>query len=574
MEEKKTLKLKLNKVSMSAIMTVLVVLIVLMTCGIAMSFFLQYYKDAMEQSAITASEQAVVQVSNTITDYTEDMRQIMDMIDENMKKDDHQKADFFNSLMGIRKDVVAVTVHSVDGELLDWWSDGHKIKDQIDVNLSYLQIPAEEGFYISSPHVETLFEDYYPWVVTISEYMEDGKGVRIQVSMDIRFSNIASYVDDVGIGQYGYCFIMDKDGNLVYHPQQQLIYSGLKTEAEARLKELKDGGHHKDSMIYTISSLETCDWRIIGVSYVDELITQKVSSMVQLLVALLCFVLATTSISGLVFSRLISMPANRLGAAMREFEQNAEEFQFEPVSGTSEIGELSDAFEHMTVRIKALMEQVRQEEITLRKTELNALQAQINPHFLYNTLDSIAWMCEEGRNKEAVTMVNALARLFRISISRGHELITIRKECEHAESYLKIQKYRYKNQFNYEFRVEESCMEYLCNKITLQPMIENAINHGLDMSEEGLIIIEVKEMGDNIILSVIDDGVGMEPELCEELLHRDASDKAGIGIKNVNDRIKIYFGEEYGLTIISELDEGTRIDICIPKIMEGSYGTK
>ena len=152
---------------------------------------------------------------------------------------------------------------------------------------------------------------------------------------------------------------------------------------------------------------------------------------------------------------------------MRAFEKNAEGFTYEQIEGTSEIVALSNSFNHMVVRIQRLMEKVRQEEITLRKTELNALQAQINPHFLYNTLDSIAWMCEEERNKEAVVMVNALAKLFRISISKGHELITIQKECEHAESYLKIQKYRYKNQFTYEFHVQESCREYLCNKITL-----------------------------------------------------------------------------------------------------------
>ena len=223
----------------------------------------------------------------------------------------------------------------------------------------------------------------------------------------------------------------------------------------------------------------------------------------------------------------------------------------------------------MVVRIQELMEQVRQEEITLRKTELNALQAQINPHFLYNTLDSIAWMCEEDRTKEAVEMVNALARLFRISISRGHELITLEREVEHAKSYLKIQNYRYKNQFTYEFDVEESCLSYLCNKITLQPIIENAIYHGIDrMVEEGCIQIRIEEEETAIRMTVTDNGVGMSEEQCKEILHREAGERTGIGIKNVNDRIRIYFGEEYGLHITSELDEGTCVEIRIPKLTE------
>lgn len=556
---------------MSSMMTILVVLIVLTTTSTVMSMFLKYYKEAMEQSAVTSSEQAVVQVQNIVTNYTQDMQEIMKMIQENIKKEEVLWDDFFTNLLAIRSDVVAVTIYSDTGELKDWWSDGKLLKEKVYKNLSYLQIPKEEGFYISSPHVETLFENYYPWVVTISEYMEDANGTKVQVSMDIRFSNIASYVDDVGIGVHGYCFIMDTEGNLVYHPQQQLIYSGLKREDTTILKSLEDGSHTRDSVIYTIYTLQNCNWRIMGVSYVDELITAKVMSMLRLLAAMLLLALAATIATGMVFSRMITKPANQLGEAMRAFEKNAEGFVYQQIEGTSEIVALSDSFGHMVVRIQKLMEKVRQEEITLRKTELNALQAQINPHFLYNTLDSIAWMCEEERNKEAVVMVNALAKLFRISISKGHELITIQKECEHAESYLKIQKYRYRNQFTYEFRVQESCREYLCNKITLQPIIENAIYHGLDMSDEGKIMIEVKERDDKIILSVSDNGVGMSQEQCREILHRDAKDKTGIGIKNVNDRIQIYFGNQYGLSIESELDEGTRVEISIPKILEENY---
>ena len=139
----------------------------------------------------------------------------------------------------------------------------------------------------------------------------------------------------------------------------------------------------------------------------------------------------------------------------------------------------------MVVQIQQLMEKVREEEITLRKAELRALQAQINPHFLYNTLDAIGWLCEEERTQDAVEMVNALAKLFRISISKGHEMITVEKELEHARSYLKIEKFRYK-QFTYSFDVDEDCLKYYCNKITLQPIIENAIYHGLyRMVDEG-----------------------------------------------------------------------------------------
>ena len=220
--------------------------------------------------------------------------------------------------------------------------------------------------------------------------------------------------------------------------------------------------------------------------------------------------------------------------------------------------------------IQSLMEKVHNEEIVLRKTELKALQAQINPHFLYNTLDSIQWMCEQDNSKEAVEMVGALAKLFRISISHGNEFITIRDELRHAESYLIIQSYRYKNQFTYSFDVDESLLEYMCNKITIQPFIENAIYHGLDrMVDEGEIRICVHGDGKDIVITVSDNGLGMTKEQCETILKKDRSDSKGIGVKNVNDRLKIYFGDKYGISIDSELDVGTTVTIRIPKIEKG-----
>ena len=450
-----------SRISLSVVMTCVIIGLVLTVLGSVLIFFIEFYQNSMEQNAAITSEQAVVQVMNTVEDYTEGMAESMRLISVYMGKPSEERNEFFRSFMEIRSDVVAVTTYNQEGELLDCWSDGLKRKAAMLQNLSYMEEPEGRGLRISKPHVETLFEEYYPWVVTICQNMRDEDGEELQVFMDIRFSNIASYVDDVGIGQHGYCFIQDMEGNLVYHPQQQLIYSGLKEEMTGELKSLSDGSYTRTNVIYTLHTLENCNWRVVGVSYVDELITGRVEGMIRICVILLFLVLVTAILIGILFSKVFAQPAKRLTGAMEAFEKETEDFQFVTVRGTSEISALSDSFGHMVVRIQELMEQVRQEEITLRKTELNALQAQINPHFLYNTLDSIAWMCEEDRTKEAVEMVNALARLFRISISRGHELITLEKEVEHAKSYLKIQNYRYKNQFAYEFDVEESCLSYL-----------------------------------------------------------------------------------------------------------------
>ncbi len=554
-------------------MVVGTVAIILVCC---IFLFLDRYRSAMVQSARTSSAQAVSQVSNTVGSYLSDMDQAMELVEQSVSESEESRDRLLAAFLKFRPDVVAVTSYSADGELLDCWSLGREPRDSIFQNLSFnLEMArSSEGSYMTAPHVETIFEGYYPWVVTMTAPLE-GSGEAAWVSLDLSFSGISNYINNVSIGQRGYCFLMDDDGNIIYHPQQQLLYAGLKSEDTEALAALKDGAYADDTVIYSIASVGDSGWRAVGVSYVDELVNRNVNDMIRLTFWLAVVVLAVAVLTSWLLSRLMGKPLRGLASAMESFEADADHFTYRPVGGTREVQELSDSFEHMVLRIQELMTTVREEEINLRKTELKALQAQINPHFLYNTLDSIAWMCEQGRNADAVKMVHALARLFRISISRGHELIPIAKEIEHAESYLQIQMYRYKNQFTYTFDVDPDCLGYYCNKITLQPIIENSINHGLElMVEEGRIDVCVRQDGDDIVFSVQDNGVGMSEEQIEAIMQHGPTDRTGIGIKNVNDRLKIYFGRNYGLHITSEPDVGTCVEIRMPKIREGDYEAK
>lgn len=554
-------------------MVVGTVAIILVCC---IFLFLDRYRSAMVQSARTSSAQAVSQVSNTVGSYLSDMDQAMELVEQSVSESEESRDRLLAAFLKFRPDVVAVTSYSADGELLDCWSLGREPRDSIFRNLSFnLEMArSSEGSYMTAPHVETIFEGYYPWVVTMTAPLE-GSGEAAWVSLDLSFSGISNYINNVSIGQRGYCFLMDDDGNIIYHPQQQLLYAGLKSEDTEALAALKDGAYADDTVIYSIASVGDSGWRAVGVSYVDELVNRNVNDMIRLTFWLAVVVLAVAVLTSWLLSRLMGKPLRGLASAMESFEADADHFTYRPVGGTREVQELSDSFEHMVLRIQELMTTVREEEINLRKTELKALQAQINPHFLYNTLDSIAWMCEQGRNADAVKMVHALARLFRISISRGHELIPIAKEIEHAESYLQIQMYRYKNQFTYTFDVDPDCLGYYCNKITLQPIIENSINHGLElMVEEGRIDVCVRQDGDDIVFSVQDNGVGMSEEQIEAIMQHGPTDRTGIGIKNVNDRLKIYFGRNYGLHITSEPDVGTCVEIRMPKIREGDYEAK
>lgn len=554
-------------------MVVGTVAIILLCCIL---LFLDRYRSAMVQSARTSSSQAVSQVSNTVGSYLRDMGQAMELVEQSVSESGESRDWLLAAFLKYRPDVVAVTSYSAGGELLDCWSPGREPRENIFQNLSFDLSAAREseGAYMTAPHVETIFEGYYPWVVTMTAPLEGG-GEAAWVSLDISFSSISSYLKNVSIGQRGYCFLMDREGNIVYHPQQQLLYAGLKSEDTEALAALEDGDYADDTVIYCLASVEGSDWRAVGVSYVDELVNRNVNDMIRLSCLLAVVVLGAALLTSWLLFRFLGRPLRGLASAMESFESDADHFAHKPVGGTREVQELSDSFEHMVLRIQELVTTVREEEINLRKTELKALQAQINPHFLYNTLDSIAWMCEQGRNADAVRMVHALARLFRISISRGHELIPIAKEIEHAESYLQIQMYRYKNQFTYDFDVDPDCLSYYCNKITLQPIIENSINHGLDlMVDEGRIDVLVRQDGDDIVFSVRDNGVGMSEEQIEAIMQHGPTDRTGIGIKNVNDRLKIYFGKSYGLHITSEPDVGTCVEIRMPKIKEGDHETK
>ena len=556
-----------NGLSMASILVLVFSVLIVGVVLAAMAAVLDSYESSTVRSAQTSSRQAVDQVANTVSSYVDDMHGVMDLLERTLEDSTVDRDGFFQAFLSIRPDVVAVTTYDPSGALQNCWALDHVPRKTVVENLSFNPGTARESA-ISQPHVASIFEGWYPWVVTMLAPIQSA-GAETWVALDLSFDSISAYINNVGIGQHGYCFLMDEAGAIIYHPQQQLIYSDLKPEDTTHLVDCADGVVARGNAIYALRSVENSRWRVVGVSYVDELITSNVQEMAGILWLVAGLVFLAAFLCSVVLSRALSRPLRGLSAAMRQFEQDAGSFSYTPVGGAREVRELSDSFGHMVGKIQQLMDTVRREEINLRKTELKALQAQINPHFLYNTLDSIAWMCEQGRSAEAVQMVNALARLFRISISRGHELIPIRSELQHAESYLQIQKHRYKDQFTYHFDVDESLLDFLCNKITLQPIIENAIYHGINgLVDEGEIRITLRADGEDILFIVADNGVGMEPEQIEAIMRKERSDRTGIGIKNVNDRLKIYFGEKYGIVIDSEPDEGTRVSVRMPRVRE------
>lgn len=568
-------KIHRKAVSLSAISVLSIAIAMITAVTLCVAVFVSLYSNALMRDVRVNSEQIVGQTELAVNNFFDSMKSklmlIRDVV-ENTENDDELKSRL-STLTYVQNDIYAVTIYGENGEILSSIGNAAELKKNIYKDLSFDKELFDSGDEIvfSEPHVQTLFKDSYPWVITTALRMRKNVLDGAYIAVDFKFSEIAAYIDNVGVGRQGYCFIEDKNRNIVYHPQQQLLFSGLKSEKTEYIKQLPDGLTSEENVVYSIKTLSGRQWRIVGLSFTGEIAAEGERQIaLSILVSFVCCVIICLVVLA-VYSKIVNRPVKELIDAMKHFEKDTDNFSFnEKDEKVSEIKILSDSFGHMSVRIKELMEKVRREETELRKTELKALQAQINPHFLYNTLDSIQWMCERGETDNASKMVGALAKLFRISISRGHELITIKDEINHVKNYLVIQSFRYREQFSYSFEVDEKLETFLCNKITLQPLVENAIYHGIDrLVDEGEIKITVKEAEDDqndILMIVEDNGVGMSEEQCRKILCKERSDSSGIGVKNVNDRLKIYFGEKYGLTVKSELDVGTVMTARIPKI--------
>ena len=244
-----------------------------------------------------------------------------------------------------------------------------------------------------------------------------------------------------------------------------------------------------------------------------------------------------------------------------------------------EITELGMSFNIMIGKIKELLDSKMKEQENLKKAELRALQAQINPHFLYNTLDTIIWMAESKQTDQVVKIVSALSNFFRISLSKGMDWITIGEELDRVHSYLTIQKMRYRDILDFKIEMDEDVSENTVLKLVLQPLVENALYHGIKNKRQGgTIVVRARRTGnDEVQLEVEDDGIGFTPEKLAQLraeLEDESGDmklESGFGIDNVNKRIRLYYGRPYGLSIQSEYASGTRVTLIIPAKMESAH---
>ncbi len=488
----------------------------------------------------------------------------------------------FKTILDSRNDILNLGIIGENGRMLI--NNAQRLTNpDLDIHTQEWYTNALEGSassYLSSSHVQHIISGERPWVITLS------RGIRNKSSksenqkegvffIDLNYSAISELCNQSVVGNQGYAFILDADGNIVYHPQQQQLYNELQTENISLImgtdKDTVLSGKGSAEKLYSISRSEKTGWTVVDCVRVEELLRK--SNKAQSLYVLVAMGLM---IVALFFSRFISrsitQPIQQLCDSMARVQEGDFSVSDVVVDSKNEIGSLTKSFNVMTHRIQDLMEQNIREQEAKRKSELKALQSQINPHFLYNTLDSIIWMAEGKKNEEVVLMTASLARLLRQSISNEDEVVSIGQEVEYARGYLTIQKMRYKDKMEFQIDVDPSILHIPLIKLVLQPVIENAIYHGLKYKEsKGLLMVKGFRKNGNAVLQVIDNGVGMDQETLDHIYekHKVNYQSNGVGVYNVQKRLQLYYGSEYGITYESEKGVGTTATITIPGNQEG-----
>ena len=389
--------------------------------------------------------------------------------------------------------------------------------------------------------------------------------------------DIYSIIDAYGNTERSYCYLINDKNEIVYHPYQKKLESGIGTEWS--LDYIASDTHYIMQDIDDISwligtnNIGYSGWRVVMVNSFNDVHRQELLSyqVVWWIISIMALLIAIIDI---VLFHELSSPISNLDEAMKKFSAGDMNVRV-PAKGVGELRHLENGFNRMVEHIEILMAEILGKEKEKGHMERRLLQAQISPHFLYNTLDSIIWMIQGKQYEGAEKMVYLLAKFFRIALSKGQDMIPLEQELQHAVSYLSIQGIRFHDKFEVFIDVDDSLNKYLCPKVTLQPILENAIYHGMDgMYGDGEISVRVYQSGENICLEIADNGAGMTEEQVTALMNnktneikiKPTSKGSGIGVANVNERIKLIFGEEYGITVESEPDEGTTVKIVIPRV--------
>lgn len=479
-----------------------------------------------------------------------------------------------NGLYAANSEIVdSIYFENKDGVSVQVYNDMVYEKVSADMD-EFLQQQYDEnyGYIWINDHVDTIFRTNIPRnVISVAQILKDTSGQQTGILiLNLKTGYFKELLNQVEISENAYTALVSSDG--------YLISDAVNADSDLSDVEIRDIYQHvgsdtykfregasKEIMLTFFSPISVNRWYLAAIVPYKDMISSS-RQLAQLLTTIIVILVLVTIAIGLVFASLITRPIEKLTRQVIAFQKDPD-VDFHVNSGY-EIMTLANGLSQMKISVNQLLDQVRQEQDQKAKLKLQILQAQIQPHFLYNTLASINQLIAMHENEKAGQMCEALSGFYRLGLSNGKDIITVREEIEHIRNYLMIQRFRYEKDFDYSINVADNIMEKGILKLSLQPLVENAIYHGIKNKEEkGTIVISGYQKDNEMILEVFDDGKGMTAEQLQELnekLQNGTEQGDSYGLFNVNSRLQLFFGKQAHLEYDSGEGVYTQVKVVIP----------
>ena len=551
-------------------MVISIFLVFLILLAVVGTFYYRSSSSAIEATIEGDSQTTISQTSHFIQSYIKKLETTSTSLTqqtgvlayaENPSQDKVKGIrDLFLTILKADQDLKAVVLVTKSGQLIST-DDTVQMKTSSDMMTEdWYQKAIHQG---AKPVLTPAHKSDSQWVISVTQELLDAKGADLGVlRLDISYETLEAYLNQLQLGQQGFAFIINENHEFVYHPQHT-VYSSS-SEMEAMKPYIKTGqGYTPDHQSYVSQEkIAGTDWTVLGVSSLEKLDQVRSQLMWTLLGASFTSLLACLCLVWFSLKRWIA-PLNDLRETMLEIASGNQNLRAKE-AGAYELREVTRQFNAMLDQVDQLMVDIRRQEETTRQYQLQALSSQINPHFLYNTLDTIIWMAEFQDSQRVVQVTKSLATYFRLALNQGKDLICLSDEINHVRQYLFIQKQRYGDKLEYEISENPDFDKLVLPKLVLQPLVENALYHGIKEKEgQGHIKVSVQKQDSGLVIRIEDDGIGFQ----------DASDssqsqlkRGGVGLQNVDQRLKLHFGEYYQMKIDSILSKGTTVEIYINRI--------
>lgn len=555
-------------------LVIYVFIMILALLGIVGGIYYQTSSVAIRQTTEQNTRKTIQQSGQFITSYLQKVKQTTSSLAENEKiktyaqtpsqENAEQLRQLFATILKTDLDLVSAILVTKDGNLIS--TDPElTMKTSADMmKEKWYQDAIHKGAMpILTPARRTVSHTIgEKWVISIMQEVvdKDGKNLGV-VRLDIGYKTLEAYLDQLQLGKEGFTFIVNANHDFVYHPKKAVYSSNAEMKAMAPYLSVKNGYVKSKQAYVSQYQIPNSGWNLIGVSSMEQLHAVQ-TQILWSFIGTGLFALGVCLIGIWFVLRLWIKPLRDLQATILKVGSGNSDLRANE-TGSPELVDLARQFNIMLDRIDQLMIAVKEEEQNVRKYELQALSSQINPHFLYNTLDTIVWMAEFNDSKRVVEVTKSLAKYFRLALNQGHEQISLKDEIDHVRQYLFIQKQRYGEKSQYEIKELKQYDDYKIPKLILQPLVENAIYHGIkEMNRQGMIRVSVSENDTQLIVSIYDNGRGF---VASETTNATLVRLGGVGLKNVNQRLQLQFGKSYHMEIKSEENTYTEIRLYFPK---------